>query len=117
MDQKIVGSIKTWAVVLGVLSLFTLWTLSIYPLASVQGILAALGLILGIAVLYAGLKVASMSLQTVAGIVWAKFILLVIDFLLSFTARRISVISLLIIVVEGAIAWYLIMCLKKIHRS
>ncbi len=117
MDQKIVGSIKMWAVVVGILSLSTLWTLSVYPIASVQGVLAALGLILGAAVSYAGLRVTTLARDTVGGIFWAKIIVLVIDFLLFIASGRINFVSLVIVVVEAVIVWYLIMTFKKLHRA
>lgn len=116
MDQKVAHSIRIWAIVLGVLSLFALWTLSIYPIISIRGILALIGLVLGIAVVYVGVQLASVSLQTAAGICWAKFIVLVIDFLLLLIARPINPIDIVVIIAEGIIAWYLIMSLKKLKR-
>jgi hypothetical protein len=117
MDQKLVRSIKIWAIILGVLSLFALWTLSVYPIVSIRGILSLIGLILGLAVLYVGVQLTSVSLQTAAGVFWAKFIVLVIDFLLLLIARPLNLINLVVVIVEGIIAWYLIMSLKKLSRG
>lgn len=117
MEQKTVSSIKTWAIVLGILSLFSLWTLSFYSVASVEGFLALIGLILGLAALWAGVQIATVSLATASGIFWAKFVLLVIDFLLFLSARHISFIGLVVVVAEGIVTWYLIASVKKLHRA
>jgi hypothetical protein len=115
MNQKVVEQIKLWSVVVGVLSLSSLLTLSVYPILSAVGIISVIAILLGLAVLYAGVKITSMDVKTVGMIFWAKFIWLVVNFLFSLEPRAFNVIRFAIILAQGIIVWYLIVSLKKLH--
>ena len=113
MQQKTAGLIKGWSVVVGVLSLSSILVLMVYPLFSFIGLLSAIALILGLATAYGGLQINSLSLTTVNGIFWAKFVWLIVNFLFSITVK-ISITRLIIIVAQGIIVWFLIQSLKKV---
>ena len=81
MRQETKGSIKGWAILVGVLGLVPALNLSAFPVASAVGILSIISVILGLVVIYAGVKVNSLDLKTVSGIFWVQFAYLVIDFL------------------------------------
>ena len=113
MPQKTVDLIRGWSIVVGVVSLASLITISSYGIASAAGLISVIAILLGLAVLYAGVKVASMNLQTVNAIFWAKFIWLIVNFLYSVSGRSVSLTRLLLIAVQGVIVWYLMATLKK----
>ena len=106
--------IKGWSIVVGVLSLSSLLTLAVYPLGSVTGLLSVLAIVFGLAVAYVGVQVTSLKFKTVNGIFWTKFVLLVLNLLLSIVSGQTNVVRLLIILAEGVIVWYLIQWLKKV---
>lgn len=116
MPQKTVDLIKGWSIAVGVVSLASLITINAYGIASAAGLISVIAILLGLAVLYAGVKVASMSLQTVNAIFWAKFIWLIVNFLYSLSGRSVSLTRLLLIAVQGVIVWYLITTLKKLSH-
>jgi|GEM_PF-5515540 hypothetical protein len=117
MPQNTTGLIKGWSVVVGVLSLSSLLTLSVYPIGSPTGILSVLAIIFGLAVAYVGVQVSTMSVGTVNGVFWTKFVLLVINLLLSFASGQTNPVRIVIILAQGAIVWYLIVSLKKLHSQ
>jgi hypothetical protein len=117
MTQNTTGLIKGWSVVIGVLSLASLFTLAEYPVASITWILSLLALIFGLAVAYVGLQVNSLSTKTVGGIFWTKLVLLIINFVLSVLVAGMHPVRLLIIVVEAVIVGFLIHWLKKLPKQ
>jgi hypothetical protein len=114
MPQNTVGMIKGWSIVVGVLSLSSLLTLAVYPLGSVTGLLSVLAIVFGLAVAYVGVQVTSLKFKTVNGIFWTKFVLLILNLVLSIVSGQTNAVRLLIILAEGVIVWYLIQWLKKV---
>lgn len=115
--NKLISWIKGWSIVVGILSLSSLLTLAVYPIASPVGLFSIIAIILGLAVAYAGVQVTSTSLSTVKGIFWTKFVWLILNLLLSLSSRADSFTRLLIIVAQGIIVGLLIMWVGKLPKK
>jgi len=114
MEQKTVGLIKGWSIVIGVLSLANILTLTVYPITSVVGFIAAVAIALGLAVTYAGLHISSLGLKSVAAICWAKFAWLAVNFLYSTSVRDLEGVRLVILLAQVVIVLYLLWSLRKL---
>jgi hypothetical protein len=114
MNQKLVGSIKGWSIALGVLSLSSLLIFKLFPLMSTEGFLAVVALLLGLAVLYAGLKVQNMNKKSVNAIFWAKLVWVVIGLIYMSVKGYHSGSTIVIALAEVVMAWILIMKLRRL---
>jgi hypothetical protein len=116
MGTNTVSLIKGWSIVLGVLSLANLLVLTVYPIASLVGIIALVALLLGLAVAYVGVKVESIVITTVNVVFWAKLVWLLVNLVYSVTRNDLDAVRWVILLAQIAIMAYLIWLLRKMPK-